>query len=339
MANKFFGAISHIGGADGDLDLISKDIISDGDGAFVLDKTNNTIDFYTLDSASNTDEDGVNFTIVKPDDEAAKPGKRWIKLATRSWDGSTAEAGTTVTLLATQTMTNKTLTAPTITAATITGATITTPIITTGLLAKAGETAIGITADGAVDLYYDNIKEAETESGVFKATNAFTIGAEQDITAFTGADLSLVTGTAGTSGNLSQWNADGDLVDTTLTAASIPEIDEPAEWTAQQNFAQTAITSSGNSVAWATDANQITRHVLTENTTIAEPTQKNNGGVYYLVVEQAAGLYTLAWNAAFKWGEAATPVAPAASGDTVLFAFFKDTNGGLMGIEVNRQEA
>jgi hypothetical protein len=80
MANKFFGAISHIGGADGDLDAISKDIISDGDGAFVVDATNNKFDIYTLDASNATAEDAVDFTCVVPDDEAASPGKRWIKV-------------------------------------------------------------------------------------------------------------------------------------------------------------------------------------------------------------------------------------------------------------------
>jgi hypothetical protein len=37
--------------------------------------------------------------------------------------------------------------------------------------------------------------------------------AATSITGVTGTDLDLVTGTAGTSGNVAQWNADGDLVD------------------------------------------------------------------------------------------------------------------------------
>jgi hypothetical protein len=112
MANKFFGAISHIGGSDGDLDKISKDIISDGDAAFVVDAANNTIDFYTLDSSNATAEDATNFTVVVPDDEAASPGKRWIRVAVASWDGSTVERGTVVTLNAAQTLASKTLTSP-----------------------------------------------------------------------------------------------------------------------------------------------------------------------------------------------------------------------------------
>lgn len=48
-----------------------------------------------------------------------------------------------------------------------------------------------------------------------------TILAEHDTSGAhtkTGADTALVSGTAGTNGNLSSWNADGDLVDASITA-------------------------------------------------------------------------------------------------------------------------
>ena len=37
----------------------------------------------------------------------------------------------------------------------------------------------------------------------------------------TGADAEIVSGTAGTSGNLAMWNADGDAVDSTVVAANV----------------------------------------------------------------------------------------------------------------------
>lgn len=42
------------------------------------------------------------------------------------------------------------------------------------------------------------------------------------ITNKTGADTDVCTGTAGTSGNLAMWNADGDVVDSSVAASSIP---------------------------------------------------------------------------------------------------------------------
>src|SRR5690606_10728461 len=42
-----------------------------------------------------------------------------------------------------------------------------------------------------------------------------------DDTAKTGADTAVVTGTAGTNGNLGQWNTDGDLVDSGVAATDV----------------------------------------------------------------------------------------------------------------------
>ncbi|GAF95073.1 unnamed protein product, partial [marine sediment metagenome] len=144
--------------------------------------TNNTIDFYTLNSALTTAEDATNFTIIIPDDEAAAPtsGKRWVKLTTRSWDGTAAEAGVTATLDAIQTLTNKTLTAPTI----------------TGIASF-----VNLAITGYIE--FD--------------------GAGAQVAAWSGADLVGITGTAGTATYLAQWNADGDLVDTTIEAAWVDQ--------------------------------------------------------------------------------------------------------------------
>jgi len=78
--------------------------------------------------------------------------------------------------------------------------------------AAGTEVLMKATQDGAVELYYDNTKEGETVSGALKATNGFTIAAEHTVTAFTGLDVNLVTGTGGTA-NLARWNADGDAVE------------------------------------------------------------------------------------------------------------------------------
>lgn len=245
MANKFFGAISHIGGADGDLDAISKDIISDGDAGFVVDATNNTIDIYTLDASNATAEDAIDFTVIVPDDEAASPGKRWIKVNIRGWDGT-----------------------------------------------------------DAIDMIADLARRVGTP----------------DIANLTGMD------------------SDGDPTDSGLVAAQVPERDVATEWSAQQNFNESAITSSGNAVAWDMDDEQAAIHTLTENTTISAPSNLNAGGWYTLRVVQAAGLFTLAWNAAFDWGQAIIPSAPAADGDVVVFSFYSDGTT-MYGAEFNRSEA
>ena len=245
MANKFYGAISHIGGADGDLDAISKDILNDGDGAYVLDATNNTIDVYTLDASNATAEDAVDFTVIVPDDEAASPGKRWIKVNVRAWDGT-----------------------------------------------------------DAIDVISDLARRVAVPDA----------------------------------SNLCGMDADGDPTDSSLVVAQTPQLNAASEWTAQQNFNEDTVTSSGNSVAWDWDTDQVTLHTLTENTTIAAPTNANVGSIAYLRVVQAAGLFTLAWNAAFDWGTEATPSEPAANGDSVLFGFYYDGTN-YRGVEIHRKEA
>jgi len=50
----------------------------------------------------------------------------------------------------------------------------------------------------------------------------------------------------------------------------------------------------------------------------------NAGGTYVLRVVQAAGVYTLAFNAVFDWGEQSAPSAPAASADVLICSFYSD---------------
>ena len=110
-----------------------------------------------------------------------------------------------------------------------------------------------------------------------------------------------------------------------------------AEWTAQQNFNEYALTS-GTAVAWNMDLAQTALLTLGHNATISAPSNLNAGATYILRVVQAAGVYSLAWNAVFKWGAADTPAAPAASGDVCIFSFYSDGTN-LYGVEAIREEA
>lgn len=73
MAN-FFGAVALIGGADGALDDILDTDISDGDGAIVIDATNNILYAYTYDSSSSASEASPD--VIKPDSNAGNG--RWL---------------------------------------------------------------------------------------------------------------------------------------------------------------------------------------------------------------------------------------------------------------------
>lgn len=73
-----------------------------------------------------------------------------------------------------------------------------------------------------------------------------------------------------------------------------------------------AVTSTSNSVAWNSDNAQTFTHTLTQNTTIAASSGTPfEGQVVVFVVTQAAGNYTLSWNALFVAGDTFTDTIPA----------------------------
>jgi hypothetical protein len=142
------------------------------------------------------------------------------------------------------------------------------------------------------------------------------------------------------SNNLAQFdgNDPAGIEDSGESVSTIGVLDTPAEWTGQQTSDEAAITSSSNSVAWNVNTAQAALHTLTENTTIAAPTNLKQGGFYSLRVVQAAGVYTLAFNAIFDWGAASAPSAPAADGDQILLTFYYDGTN-MLGVESHRKEA
>lgn len=81
------------------------------------------------------------------------------------------------------------------------------------------------------------------------------------------------------------------------------------------------LTSSGNAVAVDASLGSIWKHVLTENTTFAAPTNLENGGEYTLhLVQAAAGSKTVAFNALFKLaGGSFTMTSTANKIDTLKF--------------------
>lgn len=130
-----------------------------------------------------------------------------------------------------------------------------------------------------------------------------------------------------------------DGSDTTLhDHDGVGKLAEAAEWTRQQNFNEALIVSVSNEVAWNLDLAQCAAHVMTENTTIKNPTNMNAGGTYILRLLQQAGVYTISWDTSYEWGEQSAPAEPAANGDVVIVSFFSD--GSIMyGSEFCRKEA
>lgn len=159
----------------------------------------------------------------------------------------------------------------------------------------------------------------------------------------TGEDLQIGPNTDGDSlkytrvGDLWTFSGTGVAITSALAAGTI-DTTGANEWTASQNFNEAAITSSAAATAWNAATAQTALHTLTENTTISAPSNLKAGAHYTLRVVQAAGVYTLAFNAVFKWGTATAPTAPAANGDVIILSFYSDGTT-MYGIEAVRVEA
>ena len=136
-------------------------------------------------------------------------------------------------------------------------------------------------------------------------------------------------------GAVSLYYAGTSVVNTTATGIDTLFANE---WTKAQSFDEAAITSTSNAVAWNVTVAQCAVHTMTENTTISAPSNIKAGATYVIRIVQAAGVYTLAWNAVFKWGAGDAPVAPAASGDVILVSFYSDGTN-MYGVESIREEA
>ena len=87
---------------------------------------------------------------------------------------------------------------------------------------RPGSPDLDFRADGAdvVTLVEGNASISTLAAG---AVDAIT---EIDAALKSGADTTLITGTAGTANNLALWNADGDLVDASVSVADLQQTDE-----------------------------------------------------------------------------------------------------------------
>ena len=110
--------------------------------------------------------------------------------------------------------------------------------------------------------------------------------------------------------------------------------DAAQEFTAQQNFNNTALTYDATQ-DWALTANQVATLTLTGNTTFDAPTQMVDGAFYSLIIIQAGtGGRTAAWNAVFKWAAGAAPTLTRTASAKDIFVWRSD---GTNMYEVGRQ--
>ena len=106
------------------------------------------------------------------------------------------------------------------------------------------------------------------------------------------------------------------------------------EWTAQQNFNNTALVFDATQ-DWALAANQVATLTLTANTTFDAPTQMVDGSFYSLIIIQdGTGGWTASWNTVFKWAAATAPTLTTAASAKDIFVWRSD---GTNMYEVGRQ--
>jgi hypothetical protein len=137
---------------------------------------------------------------------------------------------------------------------------------------------------------------------------------------------SLVNVTTGTIGNLST-TLTGDVTISagvaTASTATVAKLASAQEYTAAHNFNATTLTS-GNSIAWNLQSNQVARLVLSTTGTMADATNKVDGATYILLVTQGTGSNTLDWNATYKWPGGTKPTLTTGSGKSDIFTFISD---------------
>ena len=185
----------------------------------------------------------------------------------------------------------------------------TTPAAITG-------TQVDITAQG-------DLRLQDTTGGEYVgfqaagATTTYTI--TMPATAAASNGQALTTTTAG----VGSWSTVGD--------ASLGTVQE---WTAQQNFNNTALTFDATQ-DWALDANQVATLTLTANTIFDAPTQMVDGAFYSLIIIQdGTGGWTVSWHTTFKWAGGTAPVVTTTASAKDIFVFRSD---GTNMYEVGRQ--
>ena len=102
---------------------------------------------------------------------------------------------------------------------------------------------------------------------------------------------------------------------------TIAGLEAAQEFTKTQNFNATTLTDAA-SISWDASVNQVTSVTLTDNRTLAAPTNMVDGGVYTLmVIQDGTGSRTLSYNAVFKFtgGTAPTLTTTAAAKDILVF--------------------
>lgn len=109
---------------------------------------------------------------------------------------------------------------------------------------------------------------------------------------------------------------------TTLAGLTLAQI-----FNGTQSTAQVTITSSAGSVATDCALTNNFKHTMTENTTLANPTNKVTGAFYTWEFIQGAGPYTLAFGSDFKWANGVPMIVSTGNGaKDIITGYYDGTN-------------
>lgn len=143
-----------------------------------------------------------------------------------------------------------------------------------------------------------------------------------------GSGLSLSGGTLTASGAVtSVSNTDSTVTVSPTSGAVVVSLNlaNPNVWSGQQNFGSVSITSSSASIAWNLNTAQVANHTMTENTTLANPSNMVSGGTYILRITQHASVpKTLAFDTVYKFPGGTDPVITPTAGAIDIVTFVSD---------------
>ena len=95
-------------------------------------------------------------------------------------------------------------------------------------------------------------------------------------------------------------------------------------YTKQQYLGLQTLTA-GASIAWDLESNQVATVTLNQNSTLANPSNKQAGATYVVIVKQPAGAnYTLSFASDYKFSGGAAPTLTATNGAVDIFTFISD---------------
>ena len=117
---------------------------------------------------------------------------------------------------------------------------------------------------------------------------------------------------------------------------TIAGLEAAQEFTKTQNFNATTLTDAA-SIDWDASVNQVTSVTLTDNRTLAAPTNMVDGGVYTLMaIQDGTGSRTLSYNAVFKFSAATAPTLTTTAAAKDILVFHSDgTNMYEIGRSLN----